>query len=177
MRILMIMAAEETSPATRRPNVAHLTHFVGAYYVLRDAGAEIAMASRAGGAPFVSKLDDDAALPMELRERFNGDRLVHDEIADTLCLDQVCQTDFGAVFCVGLPCADRGLPSDDPVLVSIKAFLASGKPVAVISSEPSMVHEAAGSGLLIIGASVGCSISAAHAVLGVLHATQAGDPE
>lgn len=145
MRILMIIAPDERGgvPLT-------IEQVIEPYYQFLDSRAEVVLASPGGGSPILTITGQN---PQNFALRFQHDELAHDALTDTLGLDQVFSEDFQAAYCVGAPGIIEQLASH---LVS--ELLAAGKPVAVVSNEPS-------SGLLITGTSPGL---AANALLGVL---------
>jgi hypothetical protein len=114
---------------------------------------EVVLASLHGGQPISISRGGGSSDPVRLRR----DRLAREALADTLSLDQVFADDFQATYCIG-PAEFFTRPGDHPAARLVARLLASGKPVAVISS-------GRGLGLMITGAS---QILAADALLGTL---------
>ncbi len=155
MRILMVLipAREPFEPALR------LGCFVGPYYLFRDAGIEVVLASPSGGAPFMRGAHDGTSNPAI--ERFKADAAAREAANDTLALDEVHPEDFEAAFCIGVPGPDRHAAEDEPAAPMIARFLAGAKPVAAIP------------GRLDLGADDEAALSAAKALLGALGARSA----
>src|SRR5215468_1267626 len=82
-----------------------LEEFSAAYYVFKDAGAEITLTSPGGGQPPIDPQSDGTG-------RFKSDRVARTALADTLGLEQVAPEDFDAVFYVGGRGAMWDLPED-----------------------------------------------------------------
>jgi hypothetical protein len=167
MRILMILVSD-TDPDYRDGDLRlQLARFVAPYYLFCDAGVDVVLTSRDGGAPWIRpELPDQHAL--EIIQRFKGDRLARDALNDTLSFDQIDVLDFAAAFCVGAPNAiwrDADPCSSASIIAS---FLQHGKPVAVTPGIFDLGPLGAGNGLLIIGESSDAPTLAAKALLAML---------
>jgi hypothetical protein len=160
MRIVMILAAGDEQSHTDGRSAVPLETFLTAYYTLRDANAELVLASPEGGyPPGLSRGDREDSAPM--LQRFRMDRVAREDVADTLSTDQVFVADFDAAFCIGV----AGSSGHDAAAALIAALLACGKPVVIMADavEPSS-HEA-GQGMLIVTGATGSPEAAAHALL------------
>jgi putative intracellular protease/amidase len=149
MRILMIVA-----PGGRDNGLFTLEQLIEPYFWFRDGGAEVVFASPEGGEPISLS---PGQTPSASVLRFRKDHFAREALTDTLCLDQVFAEDFEAAYCIGAPeiLAPAGNHSASRLIVEL---LASGRPVAVVSS-------GAGEGLMITGSS---PLLAANALLGTL---------
>jgi len=164
MRLLMILVPDER-PGGGAPSLP-LDRFAGPYYVFRDAGAEVVLASAGGGAPRIASGQDRDPSPAV--RRFRQDRRAQDEAADTLDLDQVHPGDFDGAFCIG-PVGSVWRPgARDPTPALISALLSAGKPVALLSPAPDLAPRGAGEGLIIAGDSPEAALPAAEALLGAI---------
>jgi putative intracellular protease/amidase len=107
-------------------------HFLAVYYALRDAGAELVIASVSGGYPWPTGPKRRVERANELASRFQADRHARDDLANTLQLGQVFVEDFDAGFCIGAPgkLSEKGDRSSAGTLIA--RFLRAGKPVAVM---------------------------------------------
>jgi hypothetical protein len=152
MRILMILLPDGADlPSGHRPNL-RLERCLGAYFVLRDGGAEVALASPLGGFPPMGPGREDHP-DFDLLHRFRDDRTAQDDLTDTLRLDQIWPEDFAAVLCIGAPGQAGAL---------IAAFRDAGKPVAVISGNRD------DGGLTITADGADAPLRAARALIGAL---------
>ncbi len=160
IRLLIVLATDGDTGEIRIVRIAP------AYYLFRDAGAEVVLATPSGGFADLSGELRQTAHPEPSAQRFLTDRTARDDLADTLRLDQIVTDDFDAAFCIGL---SGSLWSADGVAATIRAFLTSGKPVAVIPGRHLDVSpEGAAAGLLILGDSETSPLLSAHALLKVV---------
>lgn len=145
MRVLVMIGDGPDAPAA-----ITLEGIAGAYYALRDAGAEIVLASRSGGSPGLART---AAPVGSAAARLKADDMAREDFAETLRYDQVCLGDFDAVL------GFRG----DPGLAG--RALQAGVPVALLG-EPGRSARAPAGGLLILGAGDADAARAARALVG-----------
>lgn len=137
-----------------------------AYYLFKEATADVVLATLSGG--FADLTDDlrQTAHREPSTHRFLADRTARDDLADTLRLDQIIIEDFDAAFCIGF---SGSLWSANGIAATIRAFLASGKPVSLIPGRHmDITPEGAAAGLLILGDSEASPLLAAHALLKVV---------
>jgi putative intracellular protease/amidase len=161
MRIVVILDAGDEQPQRDSRSVVRLETFLTAYYTLRDANAELVLASPEGGYPLaLSRVDREDSAPV--LQRFRLDRVAREEVADTLGTDQVFAADFDAAFCIGA----TGTPGHDVTAVLIAALLACGKPVVIMADAARVARHEAGQGMLIVTGAGGSPEAAAHALLG-----------
>ncbi|AOF94474.1 transporter [Sinorhizobium sp. RAC02] len=142
-----------------------LSWIAPAYYAFKDVGAEIAIATPLGGPPILAGARGEGG---DAVERFRADRQARDELADTLSVDQIVIEDFNGAFCFGMA---GGIWSDGEYGLAplVRAFLAAGKPVALVPGRHVLVTpEGAGNGLLILGESAQSPLRAAQALIRVV---------
>lgn len=167
MRILMILIPDEAAMPAKAP-VLRLERFIGPYYAFRDAGAEVVLASPAGGFPWMGPAADDRAASSPALDRFRADRPAREDLTDTLDLDQIYEEDFDAALCLGAPGPIWEAERRCVAGALIAAFLEAGKPVAVIPSTLDLSLRGAADGLIITGDNAVASLRAAGALLGVM---------
>jgi hypothetical protein len=163
-RFLILIAAQESDATAEEIRLACLA---AAYYIFRDQGAEVVLASPEGGAPAIAMSARDGP-DDELVRRFKSDRNARDDLADTLSLDQIAVEDFDAAFCIGF----SGQIWDDESLGPahlVQSFLRFGKPVGLVPGRHvDLAPEGAGSGLLVIGDSENAPLLTAQALLSLI---------
>ena len=101
MKILIVLTSHDQLGSTGKKTGFWLEEFAAPYYVLKDAGAAITLASPKGGQP---PLDPKSDLPENLTEftkRFRSDKVAQAELANTKKLADVSAADFDAVFYPG----------------------------------------------------------------------------
>jgi hypothetical protein len=129
MRILMILAAEAERAESDPLPASLLDWAVAPYYVFRDAGIEVVLASPAGGT-LAQMAHADASKP-EIR-RLRQDRTALDEFSDTLRVDQVYAEDFDAAFVAG---GAGSFSADARIAEIVDRLLALHRPVAFKSRQ------------------------------------------
>jgi putative intracellular protease/amidase len=146
MKILMVTTSHDKLGNTGEKTGFWLEEFAAPYYVFKDAGVEVTVASPKGGKPPIDPKSDDPAHQPPAQTRFKADRAAQDVLAHTVRLDGVSADDFDAVFYPGGhgPMWDL---AEDPVSISlIERFYESGKPVGAVCHAPGVLHRARVSG-------------------------------
>jgi len=140
MKILMVLTSHDRLGDTGHATGFWLEEFAAPYYVLKDAGAELTLASPKGGQPPVDPKSeaDDAQTPAT--RRFAADDDARAALADTVALSGVDAADFDAVFYPGGhgPLWDLAEDADSVTLIE-NAFHA-GKPVAAVCHAPAVLR-------------------------------------
>lgn len=151
MKVLMVLTSHDQLGDTGLKTGFWLEEFAAPYYVFKDAGAEVVLASPAGGQP---PLDPKSALPdfqTEMTHRFNADPVAQKALANTVKLDTVSQSDFDSVFYPGGhgPLWDL---AESPVSIRlIESFERAGKPVGLVCHAPGVLrHVKAADGSALI---------------------------
>ncbi len=137
MKILIVLTSHDTLGETGKKTGFWLEEFASPYYLLKDAGATVTLASPKGGQP---PLDPKSALSENLTEattRFRADPLAQAELANTKKLADVSADDFDAVFYPGGHGVMWDLPDNATSIALIEAFLKAGKPIAAVCHAPS----------------------------------------
>jgi len=157
LRLLIIVTSCERTPTDGRRCGLLLEEFVGPYYLWRDAGVEVVVASPQGGMPPLESIllvTDEANL-----ERYQKDAEARGLLADTLRIEQICADDFEAVLFAGGVGASVDLPDDPRVQALFGAFAAAGKPAGFVGYAAAI--------LLKLRTSSGAPYARARAVTGV----------
>lgn len=101
MRILMVLTSHDRLGDTGQPTGFWLEEFAAPYYVFRDAGADIVLASPAGGQPPLDPKSDQPESQTDFTRRFRQDTAAQQALAHTQPLSTVRAQDFDAVFYPG----------------------------------------------------------------------------
>ncbi|MFO7655275.1 MAG: type 1 glutamine amidotransferase domain-containing protein [Candidatus Krumholzibacteriia bacterium] len=136
MKILIVLTSHDQLGNTGKKTGFWLEEFAAPYYVLKDAGAEITLASPQGGQP---PLDPTSELPenlSELTERYRNDKDAQAQLATTKKLADVSADDFDAVFYPGGHGPMWDLPDNGASIALIEAFVKADKPVAAVCHAP-----------------------------------------
>ncbi|MCM2264385.1 MAG: type 1 glutamine amidotransferase domain-containing protein [Desulfuromonadales bacterium] len=144
MKILIVLTSHDRLGDTGEKTGFWLEEFAAPYYVLKDAGAAITLASPKGGQP---PLDPKSALPenqTEATRRFNADAAAKASLAATRKLADVSVADFDALFYPGGHGPMWDLAVDPTSIALIEAFARAGKPVGAVCHAPVALTNARG---------------------------------
>src|SRR5450830_753258 len=136
MRVLIVLTSHDQLGKTGMKTGFWLEEFAAPYYLLKDAGAEITLASPKGGQP---PLDPKSDLPENLTEatkRFRADKPAQAELANTKKLADVSADDFDAIFYPGGHGPPWDMPDNATSIALIEAFVKAGKPVGAVCHAP-----------------------------------------
>ncbi len=136
MKILMVLTSHNTLGNTGRKTGFWLEEFAAPYYVFKDAGADITLASPKGGQPPLDPKSDAPDAQTEATLRFKQDTNAQTALANTLTLSSVSADDYDAVFYPGGHGPLWDLAEDANSIALINAFYAAGKPVAAVCHAP-----------------------------------------
>jgi putative intracellular protease/amidase len=141
MKILMVLTSHDQLGDTGHKTGFWLEEFVAPYYALKDAGAEIVIASPRGGQPPLDPKSDAEDAQSDDTRRFKVDAEAQEALATTHKLADVRAGDFDAVFYPGGhgPLWDLAI---DPVSIAlIEAFTAAGKPTGFVCHAPGVLKD------------------------------------
>ena len=140
MKILMVLTSHDQLGNTGRKTGFWLEELAAPYYAFQDAGAEIVLASPKGGQPPLDPKSNEPSSQTDLTRRFEKDAKAMAQLATTLRLDSVAQGDFDTVFYPGGHGPLWDLAEDKNSIALIEAFLAAGKPVALVCHAPGVLR-------------------------------------
>ena len=147
MKVLMVLTSHSDLGNTGKKTGFWLEEFAAPYYIFKDAGAEVVLASPAGGQPPLDPKSDSADFQTELTQRFKADPAAQRELANTLKLDSVRQDDFDTVFYPGGHGPLWDLAESQTSIALIEAFNRAGKPIGFVCHAPGVLrHVKAASG-------------------------------
>jgi putative intracellular protease/amidase/DNA-binding ferritin-like protein len=132
MRILIVLTSHDQLGNTGKKTGFWLEEFAAPYYVLKDAGATITLASPKGGQPPLDPKSDLPENQTESTKRFRKDTAAQAQLADTQKLADVSANDFDAVFYPGGHGPMWDMPDNAISIALIEAFVKADKPVAAV---------------------------------------------
>ncbi len=141
-RILMVLTSHDQLGDTGKKTGFWLEEFAAPYYVFKDAGAEITLASPDGGQPPLDPKSDEADAQTESTRRFKGDAEAQKHLAHTVTLDSVQVDSFDAVFYPGGHGPLWDLAEDAQSIAIIEKTFAAGKPLALVCHAPGALRHA-----------------------------------
>ncbi len=142
MKILMILTSHDKLGNTGKKTGFWLEEFAAPYYVFKDAGAEITLASPLGGQPPLDPTSDAPNAQTAATARFKADPAAQAALGATATLRDVSATDFDAVFYPGGHGPLWDLAENAFSIRLIESMLAAGKPVAAVCHAPGVLRHA-----------------------------------
>ena len=136
MKILIVLTSHDRLGDTGKKTGFWLEEFVAPYYMLKDIGATITLASPKGGQPPIDPKSDLPENQTELTKRFRLDVAAQAELANTKKLAGVSADGFDAVFYPGGHGTMWDLPDNATSIALIEAFVKADNPVVVVCHSP-----------------------------------------
>ncbi len=138
MNILMVLTSHDQLGDSGEKTGFWLEEFAAPYYVFKDAGAQITLASPKGGQPPLDpKSDADDAQTADT-ERFRNDTEAQQLLATSHKLNDMRERDFDAIFYPGGHGPLWDLVDDPQSVLLIEQFYHAGKPVAAVCHAPAV---------------------------------------
>jgi putative intracellular protease/amidase len=141
MKIVMVLTSHDQLGNTGRKTGFWLEEFAAPYFVFRDAGVQLTLASPKGGQPPIDPKSDLPENQTDAMARFKRDSVAQRALSQTVELAKVKAEDYDSIFYVGGhgPMWDL---IDNPVSIAlIESFYNSGKPVAAVCHSPAVFHK------------------------------------
>ena len=138
--ILMVLTSHDQLGDTGKKTGFWLEEFAAPYYVFKDAGAQITLASPRGGQPPLDPKSDDANAQTDATRRFKADAEAQKQLASTVPLSSVKAEDFDAVFYPGGHGPLWDLAEDAQSIALIEKTFAAGKPLALVCHAPGVLR-------------------------------------
>ena len=155
MKILMVLTSHDKLGDTGKKTGFWLEEFTAPYYVFKDTGAELTLASPKGGQPPLDPKSDDLGSQTDSTRRFKADQASQAILASTRKLTEVVAGDYDAVFYPGGHGPLWDLAEDASSIALIEAMLKAGKPVAAVCHAPGVLrHCKTPSGDPVVGSKV-----------------------
>jgi putative intracellular protease/amidase len=144
MDILMVLTSHDQLGNTGKKTGFWLEEFAAPYYVFKDAGATITLASPKGGQPPLDPKSDEPDAQTEATRRFRGDPAAQHALASTVKLSSVSPDEFDAVFYPGGHGPLWDLSEDPDSIKLIETMIDTGKPVAAVCHAPGVLRHVKG---------------------------------
>ncbi|GLS88551.1 dimethylallyltransferase [Cypionkella aquatica] len=144
MKILMVLTSHDKLGDTGKKTGFWLEEFAAPYYVFKDAGAEITLASPKGGQPPLDPASDADDAQTDDTHRFKADAEAQRHLAATLKLADIPEAGFDAIFYPGGHGPLWDLAEDKDSKRLIEAFAASDRPVGAVCHAPAVFRHTLG---------------------------------
>lgn len=140
MRIVMVLTSHDQLGDTGRKTGFWLEEFAAPYFVFRDAGVELTLASPKGGQPPIDPKSDLPENQTAAMARFKQDKLAQKALAHTVTLTAVKAEDYDSVFYVGGHGPMWDLAENPTSIALIESFYNSNKPIALVCHAPGVLR-------------------------------------
>jgi len=140
MKILMVLTSHNQLGNTGRPTGFWLEEFAAPYFVFRDAGVELTLASPKGGQPPIDPKSDLPENQTSAMARFKKDKAAQQALANTAKLTDMRSDDFDTVFYPGGHGPMWDLAEDPVSIALLESFYNSGKPIALVCHSPGVLR-------------------------------------
>ena len=140
MKILMVLTSHDQLGNTGRKTGFWLEEFAAPYFVFKDAGVELTLASPKGGQPPVDPKSDLPENQTPAMTRFKKDKMAQQAIANTATLSSMNSEDFDTVFYPGGHGPMWDLAEDSVSIALLESFYNSGKPIALVCHSPGVLR-------------------------------------
>ncbi|MGA3067515.1 MAG: type 1 glutamine amidotransferase domain-containing protein [Tepidisphaeraceae bacterium] len=140
MKILMVLTSHDQLGNTGLKTGIWLEEFAAPYFVFRDAGVELTLASPKGGLPPIDPKSDVPENQTPAQLRYKKDASAQKAFATTLKLADMKSQDFDTVFYPGGHGPMWDLAESPVSIALLESFYNSGKPIALVCHSPGVLR-------------------------------------
>jgi putative intracellular protease/amidase len=139
MKLVMVLTSHDQLGNTGRKTGFWLEEFAAPYFVFRDAGVSLTLASPKGGQPPIDPKSDLPENQTDAMARFKQDDVAKRALARTVELADVRAEDYDSFYSGGHgPMWDL---AESPVSIALlESFYNSGKPIALVCHSPGVLR-------------------------------------
>ncbi len=141
MDILMVMTSHDQLGNTGRKTGIWLEEFAAPYFVFRDAGVNLTLASPQGGQPPIDPKSDLPENQTPAMTRFKQDAIAQKAFSQTAKLADMRAEDFDTVFYPGGHGPMWDLAESPDSIALLESFYNSGKFIALVCHAPGVLHK------------------------------------
>jgi putative intracellular protease/amidase len=140
MKILMVLTSHDVLGNTGRKTGFWLEEFAAPYFVFRDAGVAVTLASPKGGQPPVDPKSDEPENQTEAMARFKKDAVAQKALSQSQKLAEMKSADFDTIFYVGGHGPMWDLAESKDSIALLESFYNSGKVIALVCHSPGVLR-------------------------------------
>lgn len=140
MKILMVLTSHDQLGNTGLKTGFWLEEGAAPYFVFRDAGVQLTLASPKGGQPPIDPKSDRPENQTPAQGRFKKDGEAQKAFANTAALADVKAENFDTVFYPGGHGPMWDLAEDPVSIALLERFYNSGKPIALVCHSPGVLR-------------------------------------
>lgn len=142
MSILMIVTSNDQLGDAGKPTGLWLEEFAAPYYIFRDEGVKVVLASPKGGRPPIDPRSEEPQAQTDATRRFSKDKDAQQAFDNTTQLSTISPDDYDAVFYPGGHGPLWDLAEDSHSIEIIEALFAANKPVGAVCHGPAAFRRA-----------------------------------
>jgi putative intracellular protease/amidase len=156
--VLFVLTSHEDLGNTGHKTGFWIEEFAAPYYLLKDKGVQITLASPKGGQPPIDPNSAAENAATAATKRFDNDAETKEILSKTLLLETINQADYDAVFYPGGHGPLWDLSEDKNSIALIESFYSNKKPVAAVCHAPAIFKNTKGvdGNALVKGKKVTC---------------------
>ncbi len=140
MKILQVLTSHDQLGNTGRKTGFWLEEGAAPYFVFRDAGVQLTLASPKGGQPPIDPKSDLPENQTSAMARWKKDEAAKQAFAHTVRLTDVKAEDFDTVFYSGGHGPMWDLAESSVSIALLESFYNSGKPIALVCHSPGVLR-------------------------------------
>jgi putative intracellular protease/amidase len=140
MKIVMVLTSHDQLGNTGRKTGFWLEEFAAPYFVFRDAGVELTLASPKGGQPPIDPKSDLPENQTPATARFKKDERAQKELSQTVKLETIKSEDYDTIFYPGGHGPMWDLAESPVSIALLESFYNSGKPIALVCHSPGVLR-------------------------------------
>lgn len=140
MKILMVMTSHDQLGNTGRKTGLWLEEFAAPYFVFRDAGVDLTLASPKGGQPPIDPKSDLPENQTPAMTRYKNDKAAQKAFSQTAKLADMRAQDFDTVFYPGGHGPLWDLAESPTSIALLESFYNSGKFISLVCHAPGVLH-------------------------------------
>ena len=140
MKILIVLTSHDRLGDTGKKTGFWLEEFAAPYFVFRDAGVRLTLASPKGGQPPLDPKSDLPESQTPAMTRFKQDPTAQKALSETVRLADVKSEDYDTVFYVGGHGPMWDLAESQVSIALLESFYNSGKPIALVCHSPGVLR-------------------------------------
>lgn len=140
MKILMVFTSHDQLGNTGDPTGFWLEEGAAPYFIFRDAGVDLTLASPKGGQPPLDPKSDLPENQTPAMARFKKDERAKKDFSQTVKLTEVTADDFDTVFYPGGHGPMWDLAESPVSKALLESFYNAGKPIALVCHSPGVLR-------------------------------------
>lgn len=137
-KVVFVLTSHEDLGNTGEKTGFWIEEFAAPYYLMKDNGIDITIASPKGGQPPIDPKSASPDFQTPATVRFNEDTETQEILSKTIALETIEQADYDAVFYPGGHGPLWDLAEDKNSIALIESFYKHNKPVAAVCHAPAI---------------------------------------